>query len=336
MMNATSFGDLAQSFSLQRRGADLKTEMERLNQELVTGQVADVKAVLAGNTSYLSGIENDLRTLAGYRTAADEAAYFTEAMQLALDRVQTTSTNLSQDVLTTSKNGPEPVLDQLSRNAKTELETIISALNTFVGGRAVFGGTATGQNPVADADTIMTELRTAVAGATTVDDILTAVDTWFASPTGYAAVGYTGSTTPLSPMRIGDGETVAVQTTAANADLREVIKNVASTALVADGALGLSTEQKRDMLGRTGVSLLASQDGLTAVRAEVGASQERIDRIATRHSAQNTSLEYAKGALLGADPYETATKLEEVQFQLQSLYTITARMSDLSLVNFVR
>lgn len=182
----------------------------------------------------------------------------------------------------------------------------------------------------------MTELRTAVTGATTVDDVLTAVDTWFASPTGYAAVGYTGSTTPLTPMRIGDGETVAVQTTAANADLREVIKNVASTALVADGALGLSTEQKRDMLGRTGVSLLASQDGLTAIRAEVGASQERIDRIATRNSAQNTSLEYAKGALLSADPYETATKLEEVQFQLQSLYTITARMSDLSLVNFVR
>ena len=336
MINATSFGDLAQSFSLQRRGADLKTEMERLNQELVTGQVADVKAVLAGNTSYLSGIENDLRTLAGYGTAADEAAFFTDAMQLALDRIQTTSTELSQDLLATSNNGPEPVLDQLSRNARTELDTIVSSLNTVVGGRAVFGGTATGQNPVAQADTIMTELRTAVAGATTVDDIMSAVDTWFASPTGYAAIGYTGSTTPLSPMRIGDGETVSVQTTAANVDLREVIKNVASAALVADGALGLTTEQKRDMLGRNGESLLVSQDGLTAVRAEVGASQERIDQIAARNSAERTSLEYAKGALLSADPYETATKLEEVQFQLQSLYTITARMSDLSLVNFVR
>ncbi|WP_299684868.1 flagellin [uncultured Tateyamaria sp.] len=336
MINATSFGDLAQSFLLQRRGADLKTEMSRLNQELVTGQVADVKAVLAGNTSYLAGIESDLRTLQGYRTATDEAAFFTDAMQTALDRVQSSGTNFSQDLLTTAKNGPEPVLDQLSRNARTELETIVSALNTFVGGRAVFGGTATGASPLADVDTIMTDLRSAVAGLTSVDDILAAVDTWFDDPSGYADVAYNGSATPLAPMRIGADETVDVRLTAENAALRDVIQSIATSALVEDLTLTLSVDQKREMLDRMGVKLLGQQDGLTAIRAEVGAAQERIDTVAARNSAQSTSLEYAKGALLGADPYETATKLEEVQFQLQSLYTITARMSDLSLVNFIR
>lgn len=336
MLNATSFGDLAQSFLLQRRGTALKMEMSRLNQELVTGQVADVKTVLAGNTSYLAGIENDLRTLSGYRTASNEAAYFTDAMQVALERVQTSSTELSQDLLTTAQNAPEPVLDQLSRNSRSELETIVSALNTSVGGRALFGGTATNRNPMAEVDTIMTDLSTAVVGATSVDDILAAVDIWFDGPTGYVDVAYTGSAAALTPMRISEDETVDVGLTAENAALRDVIKAVATSALIEDSTLSLSLAQKQDLLSRAGRDLLGFQDALTAVRADVGSTQERIDRIATRNNTQSTSLEYAKGALLGADPYETATKLEEVQFQLQSLYTVTARMSDLTLVNFIR
>lgn len=338
MINSNSFGDLAQSFLLQRRGAALKTEMARLNQELVTGQVADVKSLLSGNTSYIAGIENDMRRLEGYKTATDEAAFFTDAMQSALERVQEAGTGLSQDLLTTSKNGPEPVLDQLSRNARAELESILGSLNTFVGGRAVFGGIATGQNPVADADTIMMELQNALtaAGATTVDDILTAVEAWFASPTGYAMSGYTGSPTALDPIRISADETVAVDITAENTALRNVIQSVATAALIEDTTVLLTVNQKRDLLDRAGIDLLGYQDGVTAIRAEIGAAQERIDRIATRNSAEATSLEFAKGALLSADPYETATKLEEVQFQLQSLYTVTARMSDLSFVNFFR
>ncbi|MEM7632062.1 MAG: flagellin [Pseudomonadota bacterium] len=336
MMNATSFGDLAQSFLLQRRGSDLKAEMNRLNEELVSGQVSDVKSVLAGNTSYLAGIENDLRTLAGYQTATNEAAFFTDAMQTSLDRVQSSSSGYSQDLITSARNGTEPILDQLSRDARNELETIVSALNTNVGGRALFGGTATGQTPVADVDTILGALRTAVAGSTTVDDMRTAIDTWFDSPTGFADTGYTGSATALSPMRIGEGETVSVAITAETGALREVIKGVATAALAEDSTLALTVEQKRDLLDRAGTDLLSDQDGLTAIRADVGAAQERIDIVATRNSAQSTSLEYARGALLSVDPYETATKLEEVQFQLQSLYTITARMSDLSLVNFIR
>jgi flagellar hook-associated protein 3 FlgL len=44
---------------------------------------------------------------------------------------------------------------------------------------------------------------------------------------------------------------------------------------------------------------------------------------------------FAKTGLLEIDPFEAATKLEEVQFQLQSLYSVTVRMSQLSLVKFL-
>lgn len=337
MINGTSFGDLAQSFILQRRGADLKTEMNRLNEELVTGQVSDPKAVLAGNVSYLADIENDLRVLDGYRVVSLEAQTFADTMQNALERIQTASTQYSQDLVAVAKNAVEPVLDQFAANARAELETVVAALNTTVAGRSLFSGTATDQAPIQDVDTIIAEVELAVAGETTIEGIIAAADAWFDDPAGFTASLYTGSANSLSPFRVAEDETVAVPYTAADAELREIIKNLALAALPGEGGgISLSADGQRAFMDRVGVDLLTAQAGLTAMRADVGASQERIDQLTSRNAAEALSLDYAKGALLSADPYETATKLEEVQFQLQSLYTITARMSDLNLVNFIR
>ena len=60
-----------------------------------------------------------------------------------------------------------------------------------------------------------------------------------------------------------------------------------------------------------------------------------MELISARNEAEETSLEFARNSLLAADPFETATELENVQFYLQSLYTVTARNSQLNLVNFL-
>lgn len=335
-MNSVSLGDLAQSFVLQRRGADLKAEMTRLNKELVTGQVSDVKSILAGNVSYLAGIENDLRTLDSYRVVTTEAAQFTDAMQNALERVQVASTDYSADLLATAKNASGQVLDQFAVEARAQLQSVVSALNTSVAGRSVFAGTATDAAAIADADTLIAAFTAATAGAGSIDDIVAAADAWFDDPSGFAAAAYLGSDTPLGAFRIGEGETATVPYTANDAALREILKPMLLASVADDNTFAPSADAQRVLLDRAGLMMFEAQTGLTAVRADVGAAQERIDQLATRNAAEATALEYAKGALLGADPYETATKLEEVQFQLQSLYTITARMSDLSLVNFIR
>lgn len=336
MINGISFGDLAQSFTLQRRGADLKAEMERLNKELVTGQVSDPKSVLAGNVSYLSDIENDLRLLDSYRVVTTEAQTFTDSMQNALDRIQSVSTDYSQNLLAVANNAVSPVLDQYAVDARAQLETVVSSLNTTVGGRTIFAGTATNRAAIQDVETIISAVQVAVTGAASIDDIFAAADAWFADPAGYTATLYNGAANSLTPFRVGDGETVAVPYTADETELREVIKGLSLAALAGQGGLGFTAEGQREFMTRVGTNLLTAQSGLTAVRADVGASQERIDQIASRNAAEALSLDYAKGALLSADPFETATKLEEVQFQLQSLYTVTARMSDLTLVNFIR
>ena len=55
-----------------------------------------------------------------------------------------------------------------------------------------------------------------------------------------------------------------------------------------------------------------------------------------RAAAEATALGLAREALIGADPYEAAAALEAAETQLETLYTLTARISRLSLVNFLR
>ena len=81
---------------------------------------------------------------------------------------------------------------------------------------------------------------------------------------------------------------------------------------------------------------MQAQTPLTELRAGLGSLQGRIEETATRNSAERTSTQLARLGLVGIDPYETASKLEDVQLQLQTIYTVTVRSSRLSLTEFLR
>jgi flagellar hook-associated protein 3 FlgL len=169
----------------------------------------------------------------------------------------------------------------------------------------------------------------------TPEDIITAADAWFADPAGFDALVYSGSNTSLAPFVLSETERVSLDVRANDPALKEVLKNTAIAALADDPALGLSVPQKSALFGMVGLALQSSQDPITDLRSTVGLVEARIETIAARNQAERTTTEFARNALLEADPFETATRLESVQFQLQSIYSVTVRNSQLSLVNFL-
>ena len=335
-MNSFSLGDLAQTFMLQRRGAELKADFARVTEEVASGQVSDIKSVLRGNTGYLTDIENDLQTLTGYGVATVEAAQFADTSQTALELVQTRVDRLSSVFVSNAPNAVGSILDQFTDDAEAEMATIVSALNTSSGGRSVFAGRATDQAALAGVDTILTGLRAATAIATTPEELRIEAERWFDDPAGFAATAYTGTDDALVPFRLADDETVSMNVTANNAAFRDILMHVSVAVLSNDANFNFSTEDRQAIFQQAGQDLLGAQTDLTALRASVGTAQARIDEISTRNATQENALSIARNALLQVDPYEAATELEAVQFQLQSLYTVTARMSDMSFVNFVR
>jgi flagellar hook-associated protein 3 FlgL len=68
----------------------------------------------------------------------------------------------------------------------------------------------------------------------------------------------------------------------------------------------------------------------------IGLHQQTVERAATANSSALATLELSRNDIRRADPYETAAALTEVQSQLESLYAVTARLSNLNLVDYLR
>lgn len=331
-----SIGDLASSFMLRRQNVQLNTALARLTQEMASGVAADIPRHLQGNYSYLGDLERNLRVNDGFATAAREAAVFTGAMQTALDRVQSVTTALSADLILSGNTNLPEAMQTVSHAAHGELGALLSTLNTNVAGRALFSGVATDTLSFASAGTFIDELKTAMAGEVTLSGILSAVDSWFDTPGGgFETNGYLGSGSALAPFLVGEGESVDLDLRGDSQAIRDVLKNTAIAALAADADLAYPGYLQAELLVAAGENLMTSQGHLSQIRADLGYAEARVEESRTRLSAEHTSLEMARGELLGVDLYETATRLENVQFQLESLYTATARLSQLSLVEYL-
>lgn len=334
-MNSVSLGDLSQAFMLQRRSVELRQELSRLTDELSSGQVSDIKQILSGNHTYLSSLERSLEVLGGYNVATTEAGYFTAAMQTSLERVQDISGQLGLDLILASGGPVAVVAGSPPQNAATQLDGILNALNSAIAGRSLFSGTATDAPPLADAQTLLDEVRTVVTGQPTPADILAAAENWFTDPLGFDAVIYEGSDTSIAPFVLSETDRVSLDVRANEPAIKELLMYASLAALADDPALALTVPQQEDLFEIAGLGLQSNLDLITDLRSRIGIAEARIETIAVRNGAEKTSVEAARNTLILADPFETATQLENVQFQLQGLYQVTVRSSQLSLVNFL-
>jgi flagellar hook-associated protein 3 FlgL len=98
---------------------------------------------------------------------------------------------------------------------------------------------------------------------------------------------------------------------------------------------GLDAAERKDLAGRGADLLLSGLQPLIAVRADLGVTEARIEEARVANAAETTSLAQARNGLVAADPFEAATALEAVTTQLETLYALTARVSRLSLTNYL-
>ena len=333
-MSQVSLGDMAQSFLLRRQNVALKSDLQRLSTELTTGRVTDAAARVSGDLVPLSGIDASLARLKAYGSVTTEAGLFTGAMQTALGAIDAMSSELSGSLIAAA-GGVTPLrIDAVGADARQRFEMAISTLNTRFGDRSLFAGTATNGAATVDADTIMQALDLEVAGLTSAADVETAVAAWFDSPTEFAAQSYLGGGA-LASVSIAPGEEAVVNVTATDPAIRATLKGLAMAALLDRGVLGGQADARRDLARLAGVSLLQSETDRAYLSARLGTVEGQIDGAMARNAAETTSLQIARSGIVAADPFETASRLEETQAQLEKIYAITARMTRLSLMDYL-
>lgn len=335
-MGYLTLGDMAQHYALRRQNVQLKQDLHRYTAEVTTGRTQDITGAVGGDYSYLADIERSLRVLDGYEIALDEAVGYTDAVQQSFDYVQEMSSDLSGDLLMVSASTLDTAITALASNAQSKFESTISTMNTNLAGRSLFAGTAVDHPAMGASDAIVADIKAAVAGLTSIGDVETALDDWFYTPGGgFDTVAYQGDAAHMSPLQLGDNETVSFEFRADAQEMRDILRHTAMAMIAGDETMSLSTNTRRAMMEAAGSGLLTAQEGLTEVRADLGYVQERVDDTKARYAMSKSGLEMAKNELISVDQYESATRLQNVQHQLESLYTMTVRLSKLSLMDYL-
>ena len=333
-MSKVAIGDLAQSMILRRHSAELKGNLQRLSTESVTGLIDDKTAHVSGDYGPMAGIESTLSQLSGYRSVNAETGIIAGIMQTTLGGIDTAASTLGASIMGSVSGRTPTQINAIGFDAAQKLTSAMAQLNGRVGERSLFAGVATNSAAVVPAETMMTALDGVIAGALSADDIETAVSAWFDDPLGYEATVYQGGA-DLPSVPIGPDETAQLDITARDPALRDTIKGLAMAALLDRGALAGNALGRADLAKRAGESLLSSQTARSQLAARLGATEANIATASVRNDTEKTALELARLNLISVDPYETASKLQATQSQLETLYAITARMSRLSLVNFL-
>ena len=333
-MSRVSLGDASLTNLLARQGVELRAQVQRAATEVTTGRQSDLAATLRGDVSPLLAIEASLARLSAFRTTASDAAFHAAAQQSVLSGLSALTTEIATPLLG-SRNMPTPAqVDALASDARARLASAVGLLNTQTAGRAVFSGVQTGTPPLPSSEDILAALDVASTGATTAGQVRSAVIAWFSDPGGYAAAYQGGD--PLSSTAVAPGEVADLSTTALDPAIRDTLAGLAMAALLDRGQLAGNPDERAKLAAAAGQQLIASGDSRVTLSARIGTVEAQIDAARSRTGAEETALRLLRADIGAVDPYEAATRLENARSQLESLYLITARVSRLSLTEFLR
>lgn len=336
-MSWISLGSLALPFQMQRNGVHLRTAMAQHSSEMTTGQVDAPQRHLRGDLGELSVIESRLSRIETYSLVIGQNETMFEAAQTALGRMSALGSLLSNQVLTAvfADSGDQSYAS-VGSSARVALGDMVSVLSTTVAGRTLFSGTAFDRAPLVSADNIMTVVSTSVAGLTTAASISDALESFFFDPGGtFETLIYQGSEGAPAGA-IDDFEAGPALPDAANPAIRRHLMAAAMGALLNDQSLVLSRAETRALASQVMETVESNGEAVIGLQAGIGFGQELLEQRAQRLSFEKDALVLARHRLIGTDPFESASLLEETRHRLETLYAVTARISRLSLLEYLR
>lgn len=344
-MMSLSVGDMAQQFMFRRKIGETKASSMTLSRELASGLVADTSRRVNGNVTELAGIravharasaQSDIARSAGVLLAVQQSTVETmrDAVQLSLD-----------DMILLNTNSQDPGFSRSLGLMEHRFRDTVSMLNTSFAGRSVFGGVSQESKAISDADFLLDSLRADMAATLPPNagahDISTFVDDWFREATppdvsAFDTVGYLGGARIPARLDLGDGHDVGLEITAQASAFRKTLAAFAKGAVLSQALFEKGSAQKDAAVSVLRDELGSANAGLIALSVQIGTEEARASRGVAHAEAQKSGMHEALVALLEADPYETAARLEETISRLELLFTLTSRLSRLTLNGFLR
>lgn len=320
--------------SVLRQAAGMRQQLQTALQELTSGSHADATRVVGGDYSLLAATDHALARLSGFNAASEALSLTATAMQKALKVMHDAAQNLATTVLQASAGLNAGQLSTLARAGAQDFQTTVTMLNGQMAGQSLFGGVQAASLPLPDAATLLLAAETAVSGATTAEQLSDQLNSWLADPGGYASLYLGGD--PRPPIAIAEGETAALPVTALDPSFRGTLSGLMKMALL-DRGLFAGDHAMRASVGLSAAGDLVDSAGeRLQIAAGIGMIEQQLSRAQARNSAEKSAHEISRNGILAADPYETAVRLKDLESRLDAFYTLTSRLSRLTLTDYLR
>jgi flagellar hook-associated protein 3 FlgL len=335
--------------SLRLSVLDTQARLVQAQQEASTGRVADLGLALgsgAGRDFALASSQQDIQTI----TATNKL------VTIRLDTTQSVLTNLSGDASKLRSTLVSALTDGGDRTAiRTQagfaLGAFTSGLNSTDGASYIFGGINSDKPPIADyAATPVSANKQAVDQAFSTYFGFSQSDPKVASITAAQIQGFldgpltalfsdpawknwsSASNEPIQS-RIDISQTANTSVSADDPALQKLA--LAYTIVNGLGAENLSADAYNAVIKTAAQNIDAGVTGLTQTQAAVGVIQKSVSDASDKLAAQDTYLSLAIGSLENVDPYQAATQVNSLTTQLETSYTLTAKIQQLSLSKYL-
>nr|BAT30844.1 flagellar hook-associated protein L [Fulvimarina pelagi] len=319
--------------------------------EVSTGRYADVGKSLGTSVARTISMRAELSNLEKLTTANTAIGQRFETMQAALGSVAETGESLLSSLI--SGSGTSVGFDINQRSATANIGQLVGALSGSFGSRYIFSGAKTDTPPIkadlaadygtsaafASVDAAWQAYVTANAGGDPAQITAAQMESFLANEFEAVfddanwAANWSDASDNQTVSRIGENDMMRSSASANDQSFRNIMKSYVMLSNFSGESLA---DETRQVLASSSIETLSKGlSQLTDLRSDIGLGEERIERANEGLKVQTAILKIGIGEEEEIDIYEAKTRIDSLMNTLEMSYALTARVSRLSLLNFL-
>lgn len=353
-MKTSFISNLSVQSSMRSTINQVQNELIAAQKEVVSGRLNNIGQTLGGTTTRALDLRVERDMMENLMATNSVVTQRLSSSQMALSTISEAGQTALNTYVALAGSTDATQLSTAVQTLTGALDQFVDASNTSVNGEYLFAGINTDVRPMGDYITDETGARSAFdtefenffgfakedtpANAITparMQQFLDLIVEPMYMDTTRAEWGTTWSTASDTPMSSRISRTEVIQSsTSANT---EGFRRLAFASIIGIELLGLPLgSDTRAIVSDKAINAMgAAIYGIDADRSLLGLSQNRVKLADGVLKAQTDIVKLNLDDLEGVDVYEASTRITALSNQMEISYNLTARISELSLVNYV-
>lgn len=351
-MKTSFISNLSVQSSMRSTINQVQTDLIQAQKEVVSGQHYNIGETLGGTTTRALDLRRERDMMGNLMATNSVVTQRLSSSQMALETISDAGQTALNTFVALAGSTDSTQLSTAVQTLTGVVDQFVDAANSSVNGEYIFAGINTDVKPMGDYISDETGARTAFDTAftsffgfnktdpqaeditpTEMQDFLTiAVEPMYFGGPEWGATWSTASDTPMTS-RISRTEVVQ-SSVSIN---QEGFRQLAYGAIVGIELLNLPiSSDTRAVVSNTAIEYMGKAIyGVDSQRGLLGLSENRVAMADDVLKAQIDIVKLNLDDLEGVDVYEASTRITALSSQMEISYNLTARISQLSLVNYI-